>query len=254
MLQISISGAWTCSRIASTTLRITTRYEVCWGRGVPSQLSLVYPDKMPTFAVQHKKYNMNELDKVSYSLGVNIGKSLQNQGLEELNGDVMAQALNDLFSGAALQISEEDSNAILNEHFGMLQAKKHEGTIQAGKDFLAANSKQDDVITLPSGLQYQVMKQGAGEKPSLTSTVTTHYHGTTIDGTIFDSSVQRGQPASFPVNGVIAGWTEALQLMPTGSKWKLFVPSDLAYGAQGAGQQIGPHTTLIFEVELLEIK
>jgi FKBP-type peptidyl-prolyl cis-trans isomerase FklB len=197
---------------------------------------------------------MNELDKVSYSLGVNIGNSLKSQGLEELNAEQLAAALTDLFAGADLKISEGEGNAILNEHFGKLQAKKHEGAIKEGKDFLAANASKDGVVTLPSGLQYQVMKEGSGIKPSLTSTVTTHYHGTTIDGNVFDSSVQRGQPASFPVNGVIAGWTEALQLMPIGSKWKLFVPSDLAYGAQGAGGAIGPHTTLIFEVELLEVK
>lgn len=197
---------------------------------------------------------MNDLDKVSYSLGVNIGNSLKKQGLQELNADQLAAALTDLFSGVDLKISEADGNAILNDHFGKLQAKKHEGAIKEGQDFLAANGKKDGVVTLPSGLQYQVMKEGNGAKPSLTSTVTTHYHGTTIDGNVFDSSVQRGQPASFPVNGVIAGWTEALQLMPLGSKWKLFVPSDLAYGAQGAGGAIGPHATLIFEVELLEVK
>jgi FKBP-type peptidyl-prolyl cis-trans isomerase FklB len=135
-----------------------------------------------------------------------------------------------------------------------LQEKKYEANIKAGKDFLEANGKKDGVITLASGLQYEVINEGNGAKPGLTSTVTTHYHGTLIDGTVFDSSVQRGTPASFPVNGVIAGWTEALQLMPLGSKWRLFVPSNLAYGAQGAGQQIGPHTTLIFEVELLDIK
>ena len=197
---------------------------------------------------------MNELEKLSYSLGVNIGRSLQNQGLEELNPQALAKALGDVFSGADLVISEADGGAILNDHFGKLAAKKHEGAITAGREYLAANGKRDGVVTLDSGLQYEVITEGSGAKPTLTSTVTTHYHGTTIDGAVFDSSVDRGQPASFPVNGVIAGWTEALQLMPVGSKWRLFVPSDLAYGERGAGGQIGPHTTLIFEVELLEIK
>ncbi len=196
---------------------------------------------------------MNDLEKLSYSLGLNIAKNLQSQGVEELDSTVLAEAVGDVFSGAELKIGVEDSAIFLNDYFGKLAAKKHEGTIKEGKDFLEANGKRDGVVTLPSGLQYEIMKEGTGDKPTLTSTVTTHYHGTKIDGSIFDSSVQRGQPASFPVNGVIAGWTEALQLMPVGSKWKLFVPSNLAYGDRGAGAQIGPHTTLIFEVELLEI-
>ena len=196
---------------------------------------------------------MNELDKLSYGLGMNIASNLKSQGVDKLDSKMLAQAVDDIMNGAELKMSVEDSAIFLNEYFGAIEAKKHEGAIQAGKDFLKANSAKDGIITLDSGLQYEIMKEGAGVKPSLTSTVTTHYHGTTIDGNVFDSSVQRGQPASFPVNGVIAGWTEALQLMPLGSKWRLFVPSDLAYGAQGAGQAIGPHTTLIFEVELLEI-
>lgn len=196
----------------------------------------------------------NELEKLSYSLGINIGMSIKSQGVDEIDAQLLGEAISDVLSNSKPKISPEEAGAILNEHFSKLQAKQHEGAIKAGTEFLAANSKKDGVVTLDSGLQYQVLKEGEGEKPTLTSTVTTHYHGTTIDGTVFDSSVQRGTPASFPVNGVIAGWTEALQLMTLGSKWKLFVPSDLAYGAKGAGQQIGPHTTLIFEVELLEIK
>jgi FKBP-type peptidyl-prolyl cis-trans isomerase FklB len=125
--------------------------------------------------------------------------------------------------------------------------------MEDGKKFLADNSKRENVITLPSGLQYEIMKAGEGPKPNLEDKVTTNYHGTLIDGTVFDSSVDRGEPASFPVNGVIKGWTEALQLMPVGSKWKLFVPYDLAYGERGTGPQIGPYTTLIFEVELISI-
>jgi FKBP-type peptidyl-prolyl cis-trans isomerase FklB len=197
---------------------------------------------------------MNELEKLSYSLGVNIARSLQNQGVEEINAELFAQAIEDAFTGSDLKMNDNEAGAFLNQHFTRLQAKKHEGAITAGKEFLAANSKKEGVLTTESGLQYQVLKEGSGIKPTINSTVTTHYHGTTIDGTVFDSSVQRGTPASFPVNGVIAGWTEALQLMPLGSKWKLFVPSNLAYGERGAGQQIGPHTTLIFDVELLEIK
>ncbi len=197
---------------------------------------------------------MNELEKLSYSLGINIARSLQNQGVDALDAQVFSQAVEDAFSGAELKMSENEAGAFINQHFSKLQAKKHEGAIKAGQEFLAANSKKEGVVTLGSGLQYEIIKEGSGIRPNINSTVTTHYHGTTIDGKVFDSSVQRGTPASFPVNGVIAGWTEALQLMPLGSKWKLFVPSDLAYGERGAGQDIGPHTTLIFEVELLAIK
>ncbi len=196
----------------------------------------------------------SELEKLSYSLGVNIGNSLKGQGFEELDSTVFAEAINDVFTGSDLKMSDQEAGTFINQHFSKIQAKKHAGAITAGKEFLAANSEKDGVTTLASGLQYEVITEGSGEKPTISSTVTTHYHGTTIDGTVFDSSVQRGTPASFPVNGVIAGWTEALQLMPVGSKWRLFVPSDLAYGERGAGGAIGPHATLIFEVELLEVK
>ncbi len=197
---------------------------------------------------------MNDKEKLSYSLGLNIAASLLKQGFEDLDAQTLGQAIGDVMSGGNLKMDTHEAGAFLNDHFSKMQAKKHEGAIKAGKDFLIANSKKEGVITLASGLQYEIMKEGAGVKPTINSTVTTHYHGTTIDGKVFDSSVQRGQPASFPVNGVIAGWTEALQLMPLGSKWRLFVPSDLAYGERGAGGDIGPHATLIFEVELLEIK
>lgn len=196
----------------------------------------------------------SELEKLSYSLGVNIASSLKQQGVEKVDGLILGKAINDVFSNSELKMNDQEAGAFLNEHFGKMQAKQHEGAISAGKEFLAANSKNEGVITLDSGLQYHVLNEGEGQKPTLESTVTTHYHGTTVDGQVFDSSVERGTPASFPVNGVIAGWTEALQLMPLGSKWRLFVPSDLAYGERGAGPKIGPHATLIFDVELLEIK
>lgn len=195
----------------------------------------------------------NDLEKLSYSLGLNIASSLKSQGLNEIDGKMLGQAINDKFSNGELKISEQEAGVLLNDYFSKLQAKQHEGAINEGQEFLKANGAKDGVVTLDSGLQYEVMKEGEGAKPTINSTVTTHYHGTTINGEVFDSSVERGTPASFPVNGVIAGWTEALQLMPLGSKWRLFVPSELAYGARGAGPKIGPHTTLIFEVELLEI-
>jgi len=194
-----------------------------------------------------------ELDKVSYSLGVSIARNLQSQGLKTVNVNEFSEALNDVFGEKETKYGEEEVVETLNSYFGALQEEKHGNNKEDGEAFLEANKLNEGVITLPSGLQYTVMTEGNGDKPTLTSNVTTHYHGTTIDGNVFDSSVQRGEPASFPVNGVIKGWTEALQLMPIGSKWKLFIPSELAYGDRGAGADIGPHSALVFEVELLSI-
>jgi len=194
-----------------------------------------------------------EIEKVSYSLGINIAQNLKSQGFTDVQMNHLTDGLVASFSGAELKMSENEAGEILNAYFQKAQAKNNEGAIKEGLAFLEKNKSKEGVITLSSGLQYEIIKEGSGDKPTLTSTVTTHYHGTTIDGNVFDSSVQRGQPASFPVNGVITGWTEALQLMAVGSKWRLFVPSDLAYGERGAGQDIGPHATLIFEVELLSI-
>ena len=151
------------------------------------------------------------------------------------------------------EISYQEAQTIINEFFQALQAKVSEAAKQAGTAFLAENAKREGVVTLESGLQYEVVTEGNGATPSAADQVKVHYHGSLIDGTVFDSSVQRGEPATFGVTQVISGWVEALQLMPVGSKWRLFIPSDLAYGAQGAGQHIAPYSTLVFEVELLEI-
>lgn len=194
-----------------------------------------------------------ELSKVSYSLGVSIAKNLQSQGLKELEINEFSEAVQDVFSGKSTKMEDEEVVETLNSYFKGLQKEKEGTNKEDGEAFLAENKSNKNVITLPSGLQYTVMVKGSGEKPTLNSNVTTHYHGTTINGNVFDSSVQRGQPASFPVNGVIKGWTEALQLMEVGSKWKLFIPSELAYGDRGAGADIGPHAALVFEVELLSI-
>jgi len=194
-----------------------------------------------------------EKDQVSYSLGVNIATSLKNQGFDDLNLDALVAALNDVFNNHTLQIDEAKGGQILNAYFQGMQERKQAKNIEEGTAFLKANGAKSDVIMLPSGLQYKILVEGNGPKPKATDKVTTHYHGTLINGTVFDSSVERGQPATFPVNGVIAGWIEALQLMPTGSKWQLYVPSNLAYGARGASELIGPHTTLIFDVELISI-
>lgn len=194
---------------------------------------------------------MNEL---SYSLGVSMAFNLKGQGINIENQADFLKGMEAVLTESELAIPEEKIGEIINAYFTELQEQSFAEVKNAGKLFLEENAKKTGVVTLPSGLQYEIITEGKGEKPGLTDVVTTHYHGTLIDGNIFDSSVHRGQPASFPVNGVIKGWTEALQLMAVGSKWKLYVPYQLAYGEQGAGQAIGPYTTLVFEVELLDIQ
>ncbi|MBL6873774.1 MAG: FKBP-type peptidyl-prolyl cis-trans isomerase, partial [Flavobacteriales bacterium] len=174
-------------------------------------------------------------------------------GFETVESDAISSAFNDVFSENDVKISEEDANALIQDYFMELSQKKSQEAISKGQAFLDENAKKEGVVTTASGLQYQVLTQGQGAKPAASDEVTVHYHGTLIDGTVFDSSVDRGQPASFPVGGVIQGWVEALQLMNVGSKYKLFIPSNLAYGERGAGGSIGPNETLIFEVELLSI-
>lgn len=195
----------------------------------------------------------NEIDSVSYSLGVNIGENIKAQfpNLDLKNFEIGIEDV--LNEKKQPKVEGADAQKIIQDYFTKMQAKANEEKIEAGKKFLEENSKRDEVITLKSGLQYEVLKASEGAKPTPNDQVTTHYHGTLIDGTVFDSSVERGEPATFPVSGVIKGWTEALQLMSVGAKWRLYVPSDLAYGERGAGAQIGPHTTLIFDVELLKI-
>tara|TARA_Y100000991_G_scaffold214296_1_gene201712 strand:- start:215 stop:919 length:705 start_codon:yes stop_codon:yes gene_type:complete len=194
-----------------------------------------------------------EMEKVSYSLGVNVAKSVKNQGLTSIDSDAIAQAFTDVFEGNDLKISEQESNVILQDFFGKLAKKAQSENVEAGQKFLSENAKRNGVVTTNTGLQYEVLVEGTGDSPKENDKVTVHYHGTLIDGTVFDSSVDRGNPATFPVNGVIPGWVEALQLMNQGSKYKLFIPSELAYGERGAGGSIGPNATLIFEVELISI-
>lgn len=193
------------------------------------------------------------MEKVSYALGLSLGNNLMNSGIETIDYAKLAKAIQDVFEKNEPEISYQEAQNVINEFFEQLQKKASEATIKAGQDFLNENAKRPEVITLESGLQYEIIKDANGPKPKASDKVTVHYHGTLIDGKVFDSSVQRGEPATFGVTQVISGWVEALQLMPVGSKWKLFIPSNLAYGAQGAGQAIGPHTTLIFEVELIGI-
>jgi FKBP-type peptidyl-prolyl cis-trans isomerase FklB len=193
---------------------------------------------------------------VSYLIGRQVGDQLKTNQFPDFDIDGVSKGIKDTFADADMPLSEEQIEAaykVIQEQMQEIQAKASEEGQKVGTDFLAANAKKDGIITLESGLQYEVLVEGNGAKPTKESTVRTHYHGSFIDGKVFDSSVERGQPAEFPVGGVIAGWTEALQLMGEGSKWRLFVPSDLAYGAQGSQGAIPPHSALIFEVELLNV-
>lgn len=208
-----------------------------------------------------KKVELKDLrDKVSYSIGMNIGQDFKRQDID-LDPDLIAQAIKDVTKGAPLLLTEEQVKEAITAFQKELETKMEakakadlEKNAKAGAAYLAENGKKDGVVTLASGLQYKVLTPGTGKKPKATDTVTVHYRGTLIDGTEFDSSIKRNEPATFPVSGVIPGWTEALQLMQEGAKWQLSIPANLAYGERGAGQQIGPNSTLIFEVELLKVQ
>ena len=193
------------------------------------------------------------MDKFSYAIGLGIGQNLLSMGAQGINVNDFAQAISDVLNRKETAISHNEAREIVNKYFEELEAKMNAENIEKGKAFLTENAKKEGIITLPSGLQYQVLQEGNGKKPSATDRVKCHYEGTLIDGTLFDSSIKRGQPAVFGVNQVIKGWVEALQLMSEGAKWRLFIPSELGYGAQQAGEMIPPHSTLIFEVELIEV-
>ena len=202
-----------------------------------------------------QKFNFdeaNELEKVSYSIGINVATSIKSEGLDSINSFCISKGFQDVFENKDLAINIEESNKIIGEYFNKKQDAKNQRLAIDSKIFLEQNKQKDGVMTTESGLQYLILSEGRGNNPTLNDNVTVHYHGTLIDGTIFDSSVDRKQPATFPLNGVIPGWQEALQMMSVGSKWKIFIPSELAYGESGAGA-IGPNSTLIFEVELLSI-
>lgn len=213
---------------------------------------------VPAFAADEIKVN-TEKEKLSYSIGFDIGSNFKKQSID-LDLDVLLRGMKDaLADGDALLSTKEQQEALMafsKKQRGKMEAKQKEkalGNKEIGKQFLSDNKGKPGIVTLASGLQYKVIVEGKGPKPGGGDTVKTHYRGTLIDGTEFDSSYTRGQPASFPVRGVIKGWTEALQLMSVGSKWELYIPSELAYGDRGAGSDIGPGATLIFEIELLEI-
>ncbi|MGJ8674669.1 MAG: FKBP-type peptidyl-prolyl cis-trans isomerase [Pseudoalteromonas sp.] len=201
------------------------------------------------------KYSTVE-SQASYGIGYQMGEQLASNPFDGLDVETVLTGLTDGFNRAQPQVDNNDLRAAFTEIHERMQAAKQEqfaGAVEEGTKFLAENAKREEVLTTETGLQYEILTVGEGEKPTTASTVRTHYHGTLINGDVFDSSYERGQPAEFPVAGVIKGWTEALQMMPVGSKWRLYVPHDLAYGEQGAGGAIGPFSTLVFDIELLDI-
>lgn len=200
------------------------------------------------------------MDKLSYALGLGIGSQLSQMGANGLNIDDFAQAIKDVINGSELKISQQESQQIVQEFFQQQEEKQRAAAAEMGKvaktegeKYLAENAKKEGVVVLPSGLQYQVLQEGTGKKPKATDQVKCHYEGMLVDGTMFDSSVQRGEPATFPLNGVIAGWTEGLQLMAEGAKYRFFIPYNLGYGEHGAGASIPPFAALVFDVELIEV-
>jgi len=193
------------------------------------------------------------MDKLSYALGMSMAANLMNSGLRQLDVESFVEAFTGIINNTAPSMSPQEANRVIQDYFSKQQDEMLSKNLEAGKAFLDENRQKEQVVSLPSGLQYEVLVEGDGVKPKATDKVRCHYHGTLLDGTVFDSSVDRGQPAVFGVNQVIKGWVEALQLMSVGSKWRLYIPSELAYGEQGAGGSIEPNATLIFDVELLDI-
>ncbi len=201
------------------------------------------------------------MDKLSYALGLGIGRQLAQMGAKDMSIDDFAQAIRDVIEGNDLKITNREAQEIVNDYFQKQEeqmraemAEKGKAAKEAGEKYLAENAKKDGVVTQPSGLQYMVLKEGNGRKPKATDTVVCHYEGMLTDGTLFDSSIQRGEPATFGLQQVIAGWTEGLQLMQEGAKYRFFIPYLLGYGENGAGQSIPPYSALIFDVELIKVQ
>ncbi|WP_287100649.1 FKBP-type peptidyl-prolyl cis-trans isomerase [Hydrotalea sp. AMD] len=212
---------------------------------------------MPTHSTTHPNTLLlkTEKDSASYALGISVGQSLEAQNLSNINTELFLKGLKEITEKKKVQLTDAQVMNIITAYAAKMHELRTQANIAAGKKFLEANGKRPGVVTLPDGLEYEVLKAGTDTiKPTLADKVTCHYHGTLIDGTVFDSSVDRGEPVTFPLNGVIKGWQEALQLMTVGSKWKIYLPSDLAYGNKGAGEKIGPGATLVFTVELLGVQ
>ena len=193
------------------------------------------------------------MDKFAYGLGMGIGQNLLSMGVNELALDDFVKGVKDVLAGGKTEMSHAEAQKVVSEHFQKLAEEAYAKVKEAGVSFLEENKKREGVVTLPSGLQYMVLKEANGKQPKATDRVQCHYEGTLIDGTIFDSSIKRGEPAVFGVSQVIAGWVEALQLMSEGAKWRLFIPQEMAYGAHGAGEHIPPYSALIFDVELIKV-
>lgn len=193
------------------------------------------------------------MDKFSYAIGLGIGQNLLGMGAKGIQVEDFAQAIHDVLEGKETAITHTEAREIVNNYFEEMEKRINAENIAKGKAFLDENKKKEGIVTLPSGLQYEVLKAGNGKSPKATDKVRCHYEGTLIDGTLFDSSIKRGEPAVFGVNQVIPGWVEALQLMSEGAKWRLYIPAELGYGAHGAGEMIPPHSTLIFDVELIAV-
>ena len=193
------------------------------------------------------------MDKVSYALGLSMGNNFRSSGIKKLDVQEFTKGINDVLNDNSLAMTYDEAQELLNTFFSNLQNEKLEINKQAGEEFLRINKERPGVKTTASGVQYEILKEGEGAKPKATDKVTVHYEGKLINGQVFDSSIQRGEPATFGLNQVIPGWTEALQLMPKGAKYRIYLPSELAYGEQGAGEMIEPNSTLVFDVELLDI-
>lgn len=193
------------------------------------------------------------MDKFSYGLGMGIGQNLLSMGVKNISIDDFVKGIKDVLSGEKTELTHTEAQKVVSEQFQKLAEEAYAKVKEEGEAFLAANKSKEGVVTLPSGLQYEVITEGTGKKPSATDRVQCHYEGTLIDGTVFDSSIRRGEPAVFGVNQVIRGWVEALQLMSEGSKWRLYIPQDMAYGANSAGELIPPYSALVFEVELIKV-
>ena len=230
------------------------------GNGLAQQTPATNPQTSNAAGSQNASPLTTQKDKISYAIGMNIGSNLHHQSVD-VDPKILQQGLEDALAGGKTLLSEDEAKATLMQFQTEMRQKQQEKMQQAGATnkkegdaFLAANKGKEGVVELPSGLQYKILTAGTGPKPTTSDSVVCNYRGTLIDGKEFDSSYKRGQPATFPVAGVIKGWTEALQLMPVGSKWQLFVPPDLAYAERGSGPDIGPNATLIFEVELISIQ
>lgn len=263
VLALGIAGAARAQQPATTTTQPAPAAKAQATPGASGQKSTGTTGTKPATSTAAKSASpalTTDKEKQSYALGMNIGRGLSRQGVD-VDPAIVARGLRDTLEGAKPLLTDSEAETALNQLQTALKAKQDaerqkmgDANMKEGQEFLVANKTKEGVVTLPSGLQYKILTAGTGPKPAASDTVVCNYRGTFINGTEFDSSYKRGQPATFPVGGVIKGWTEALQLMPVGSKWQLFIPSDLAYGSRGAGGAIGPNATLIFEVELISIQ